>query len=463
MVGSRSLLEQACCSSCRWRFRWCCSSARGCSCARCTTCGSVDVGFNPQNLVLFRVNPQLNRYDEPRTAALYEDMLERLGAVPGVRAVALSNPALLSGSVNSTGIFVQGRTYRLDAAATSINRLVVSPNFFDVMAIPLVAGRGFTARDDDKAPKVAMHQRGGRRGSTSRTRIPIGQRIRLEPGDNAADRNRRRRCATPSTTACATRRRRRCTCRTRRPRLAARCSKCGPPAIRRARWAPSGRRCGRSIRTCRSWTCRRRWNRSSGGSCRRSVFAQAYALFGGLALLLASIGLFGLMSYSVARRTNEIGIRMALGAQRQDVLRLVMRESMMLVVVGVVIGLAVALGAGRLVATLLFGLPPTDVLSTCWPRCSVMIGVSAFAGYLPARARRESIRWWRCIRSEGESGESLRQSRILRVPVRAALVRERDAQDRGFVVEPARHHQFDRPVVQESCLQRQSRDARSDS
>ena len=90
------------------------------------------------------------------------------------------------------------------------------------------------------------------------------------------------------------------------------------------------------------------------------LFAQAYTLFGGLALLLAAIGLFGLMSYSVSRRTNEIGIRMALGAQRGHVLRLVMRESMILVVVGVVIGVAVAIGASRFVATLLFGLaPPT--------------------------------------------------------------------------------------------------------
>ena len=89
------------------------------------------------------------------------------------------------------------------------------------------------------------------------------------------------------------------------------------------------------------------------------LFAQAYTLFGALALFLASIGLFGLMSYNVSRRTNEIGIRMALGAQRQDVLRLVMRESMILVAIGVVAGVGIAIAASGLVAKLLFGLPPT--------------------------------------------------------------------------------------------------------
>jgi ABC-type antimicrobial peptide transport system permease subunit len=114
------------------------------------------------------------------------------------------------------------------------------------------------------------------------------------------------------------------------------------------------------------------------------LFAQAYALFGGLALLLAAVGLFGLMSYSVARRTNEIGIRMALGARREDVVRLVMGESMILVAAGVAIGLGVAFAARRLVEALLFGLAASDLLSI-GAAVTTMVIVSAVAGYLPAR------------------------------------------------------------------------------
>jgi ABC-type antimicrobial peptide transport system permease subunit len=114
------------------------------------------------------------------------------------------------------------------------------------------------------------------------------------------------------------------------------------------------------------------------------LFAQAYSLFGALALIVAAVGLFGLMSYSVARRTNEIGIRMALGAESRDVLRLVMRESMVMVVIGIVGGLAIAFASGRFVATLLFGLPPTDPASLALA-VGVMLLVSAVAGYLPAR------------------------------------------------------------------------------
>ena len=114
------------------------------------------------------------------------------------------------------------------------------------------------------------------------------------------------------------------------------------------------------------------------------TFAQAYSLFGGLALLLASIGLFGLMSYNVARRTSEIGIRLALGARRAHVLTLVLRESMRLAAIGVAVGLAAVFLAGRLVEAYLFGLAPTDGISIAASIVAIL-AVCALAGYLPAR------------------------------------------------------------------------------
>jgi ABC-type antimicrobial peptide transport system permease subunit len=114
------------------------------------------------------------------------------------------------------------------------------------------------------------------------------------------------------------------------------------------------------------------------------VLAQAYSLFSSIALFVAAIGIFGVMSYNVSRRTREIGIRMAMGAPREAVIALVLRESMSLVVAGIIAGLAIAFGAGRLVASQLFGLQPTD-LATMTVAVAVMAIVSAAAGYLPTR------------------------------------------------------------------------------
>jgi len=105
-------------------------------------------------------------------------------------------------------------------------------------------------------------------------------------------------------------------------------------------------------------------------------------------LLLAAVGLYGVMSYSVARRTSEIGIRMALGAQRGDVTRLVLRETMTLVSVGVTLGLAGALGAGRVLSGLLFGLAPTDPAAFA-AATLLLTGVAAVASYVPARRASE--------------------------------------------------------------------------
>lgn len=114
------------------------------------------------------------------------------------------------------------------------------------------------------------------------------------------------------------------------------------------------------------------------------VFAKAYALFGGLALLIASVGLFGLVSYSVARRTGEIGIRMALCARRRDVVGMMMRESIALVILGTLIGTAVALRAARFVASLFFDLAPNDP-ATIPSAAIIMTAISALAAYLPAQ------------------------------------------------------------------------------
>jgi ABC-type antimicrobial peptide transport system permease subunit len=114
------------------------------------------------------------------------------------------------------------------------------------------------------------------------------------------------------------------------------------------------------------------------------LFAQAYSLFGGLALLLACIGLFGVMSYDVARRTKEIGVRIALGARRVDVARMVLGECWLLIGIGVAVGAGTALAAGRLVAQVLFGLEPTDVMTLASAMMLIVV-VSTLAGYLPAR------------------------------------------------------------------------------
>jgi ABC-type antimicrobial peptide transport system permease subunit len=114
------------------------------------------------------------------------------------------------------------------------------------------------------------------------------------------------------------------------------------------------------------------------------LFAMLSVFFGLLAALLAAIGLYGVMAYSVVRRRNEIGIRMALGARRSDVIRLVLRESLLLVALGVGIGLATALATTRLISSQLFGLAPNDP-STITAATLLLMGVATLAGYLPAR------------------------------------------------------------------------------
>jgi ABC-type antimicrobial peptide transport system permease subunit len=117
---------------------------------------------------------------------------------------------------------------------------------------------------------------------------------------------------------------------------------------------------------------------------KQRLLAQLSTLFGIIAALLACVGIYGVMSYGIARRTSEFGVRMAMGANRADVLWMVLREALWVASVGVAIGIGLALASSRLVNSVLFGLKPTDPIAI-GAATTVMIGVALFAGWLPAR------------------------------------------------------------------------------
>ena len=349
---------------------------------------NVDVGFDPQNLVVFRVNPRLNRYDAARITSLYDQLLERLRATPGVRAAMLSNPPLLAGGVSSTNFIVQGRTYApgvLEDPRSQDNviyRVTIAPSFFETMGMPLLRGRQLEQRDNMAGPRAAVINETAARKYFPED-DPIGKRFGSSPETSGqteivgivrdAKYNDLREPAPPTMYvpymqsppgAMAV------VVRTVDDPLAA------MPTIREV-----VRQVDPNVplmdMTTQADSIERRFTQER-------VFARASTLFGALALLVAAIGIFGLMSYNVTRRTTEIGIRMALGAQQQTVLQMVLRESLVLVAIGVVVGIGAAFAAGQPLASFLFGLQATDLTTTALA-VTLMISVSTLAGYLPAR------------------------------------------------------------------------------
>ena len=348
----------------------------------------VDIGFNPSNLVLFRVNPQLNRYDSQRITTLYDEMVRRVSVEPGVRSVTLTNPPLLSGSTSTTIMLVQGRPYTPGvledprSQVNAIHRVRVAPNFFETMEIPLLRGRQFTERDNVPPASVAIINEAAARKFFP-DEDPIGRRVghSLETSGEIeivgvvrdAKYNALREPAPPTMYSPYG--------QTPVGQMAFVVRTAGDPAMAMPAIRAAVQQVDPNVPLMEMSTQTEQIERRF---TQERVFARAYTLFGGLALLVAAIGLFGLMSYNVTRRTTEIGIRMALGARQQAVLQMIMRESVVLVVIGMIVGLAAALAAGRFIASLLFGIEPTD-LTTVGLAAAVMFVVSAFAGYLPAR------------------------------------------------------------------------------
>ncbi len=340
---------------------------------------SVDVGFSSSNILMFRLNPVLNGYSPERIAQLYQRMQSALEVLPGVRTVSLTRTPLLSGSTSTTGIFRQGATSEKDARDFYI--MSVSPRFFETMQIPMLRGRDFDARDAAAATaSVLINETAANKYFPNED--PIGQRVGQSPEESGQSeivgiiRDTKYdsvRDAAPPTIYTSIRPGTRS--------LSVMLRTAGEPAAMTDTVRQALQQVDADVPMTEITT---QSEQVDNGFAQERLFALAYSLFGVLALVLACIGLFGLMSYSVSRRINEIGIRMALAAQQAGVVAMVLRESMLMVAIGAIIGLGGALAGGRFVERVLYGLSTTDTL-TIAGAIGATILASLMAGYLPAR------------------------------------------------------------------------------
>ena len=355
---------------------------------------AADLGFKRENVLLFSVDPQLIHYERSQIGPLYRQMLERIAVVPGVHSVSLGRQGLLSGGGTQGSVSVPGHalredenTYRevngdLEWNAPYLGQ--VGPRYFETLGMTIINGRDFNERDDENASKVAVVNEAFARyyfGDES----PIGQAIDRGKEDgglaeivgvakDAKTNDIRER--TPRTFYV--------------PFLQDRSSWRETTFEVRTDIDPLGvatsiRRELQAIDTnlpvFRIRTLEDQVDESLGQE--RLVTALA-SLFGGLAMALASLGLYGVMSYAVSQSTHEIGIRMALGAQRSHVLGLVVRNGMTLTLIGVAFGLFGAVLLTRLISSLLFDVTPTDPPTFVFVAVGLSL-VALLACYIPAR------------------------------------------------------------------------------
>ena len=339
---------------------------------------SVDVGFNPEQVLLFQMDSTRSGYDPEESVALYARIGDRVRTLPGVRSVTMAQTALLGGGVWISTAHVEGQT----GAGHGAHMMTVAPGFFDTMEIPLLAGRGFEPRDDGDAPRVAVINAAAAMELFG-TDDAVGRRFGFQPEERGeidvvgVVRDTRyddlRGAAPPTVFRSAIQ------SPLRSATFAVRTA--GPPNALTPAVRESIRQIDPRLPIVNVTTQTTAIEEQLSDE---RLYAVAYASFGGLATLLAAIGLFGLASYTVTRRSGEFGVRMALGASSTGIAWLVLRESLVLVAAGVAAGVGTVLLAGRLVASLIHGLAPTDPV-TILQAAALLAGIAAAAAYLPAR------------------------------------------------------------------------------
>ena len=346
---------------------------------------STAIGFNPEHILLFQLEPPRARYANEQRVDLFRQIEEKVGTLPGVQSATASSEALLAHNVNDE-CFVPGdkpAQGRRDSTMTNF----VGARFFETIGIPILQGRDFSAHDTATAPKVAIVNRRLANKFFGQTN-PIGRTIITCDNDSAAARTPiaivgvaadakydNLRDAAPPTLYIPYSQLNDIESMTFEIKSAA----------STASVVAELREAVRSVdRDLPLLEVRTQTQQIDAILSEERVFATLTTGFGLVALLLASIGIYGIMAYTVSRRTNEIGIRMALGAQARQVLAMVLAETSVLTCIGIGVGLAAALGVTRVLASLLYGLKPTDV-GTFTGASLLLLVIALIAGLAPAR------------------------------------------------------------------------------
>ena len=347
---------------------------------------SSALGFHTERILLFGIRAPRRIYSGPRSVELFQQLHDKIAAVPGVQSASLSAMPLLADMMSLNCFHPSGRPPTSDDADSAwTNR--VGPGFFETMGLPIVSGRSFTARDNERAPRVAIVNRHLAKQFFGDAN-PIGQTIDACDGDPGEAKTLIEIVGVSADAKYSSLREE-------------------PPPTVYFPYLQSGewnemtfeiktaaseasiiaeiREAVRSVDKDLPLLDVRTQNQQIDATLSQErVFATLSSGFGLLALILASIGIYGMMSYTVSRRTNEIGIRMALGAHASTVLGMILRESLSLTLIGVTIGLAAAAGLAKFAESMLFGLKPRDP-ATFAGAALLLIAVALAAGFTPAR------------------------------------------------------------------------------
>ncbi|MGH9939526.1 MAG: ABC transporter permease, partial [Blastocatellia bacterium] len=342
----------------------------------------IDLGFNPHDAVVMSFDLNLQGYDRARGEQFYRRLLERVAALPGARSAAVTSDRPLDPAMSSGNIYVEGRPIERGANQPGALEGMVTPGYFATMEIPLLRGRAFTERDNKDAPLVAVVNEAFARlffSGADPTSAAIGKRFsRGREGPlveivgvvkvfslGEAPQPYAYFPIFQNHTGDAT--------------LVAR-SATDPVAL----LAALRREVNALDATLPVYEVKTMEEHLALSLFPMRVAAAMSGSFGLLALALAAIGIYGVMAYAVSQRTREIGVRIALGAQKSDVLRLVVGRGLKLVAIGLLIGLVVALLLTRLMESLLFDVSATDPL-TFITIALLLTFVALLAAFVPAR------------------------------------------------------------------------------